>query len=104
MQIINSIIKSKLNKVKFTRNTEVLRSDIVRDYLNDFKQKFVICPIDKAAHNFAIVCKHFYLQTIKNELGVSNEAIGNEVYKPVDMHPDELINMHTKRLLRYFNI
>ena len=40
--------------------------------------------MDKASNNFGIVCKSFYLEVIKNELGISDDGniIGNTVYKP----------------------
>ena len=35
--------------------------------LEYFHKYFVICPVDKASKNVAIICKRFYLDTILNE-------------------------------------
>ena len=57
----------------------------VRQYINYLHDRFVIVPVDKASNNFRIVCKSFYLDVIKNELGISDDGniIGNTVYKPI---------------------
>ena len=57
----------------------------VRQYINYLHDRFVIVPVDKASNNFGIVCKSFYLDVIKNELGISDDGniIGNIVYKPI---------------------
>ena len=56
--------------------------------INFFLDRFVIVPVDKASNNFGILCKKFYLDTIKNELGIFNDGrmIGNKVCKPVYQH------------------
>ena len=57
----------------------------VRQYINYLHDRFLILPVDKASNNFGIVCKSFYLDVIKNELGISDDGniIGNTVYKPI---------------------
>ena len=39
----------------------------VKEELNYFHEHFVLCPVDKAAKNIAIVCKQFYLKTLLDE-------------------------------------
>ena len=57
----------------------------VRQYIKYLHDRFVIVPVDKANNNFGIVCKSFYLDVIKNELGISDDGdiIGNTVYKHI---------------------
>ena len=45
----------------------------VHQYMNYLHDRFVIVPVDKASNNFGIVCKSFYLDVIKNELGISDD-------------------------------
>ena len=54
----------------------------VRQYINYLHDRFVIVPVDKASNNIGIVYKSFYLNVIKNELGISDDGniIGNTVY------------------------
>ena len=41
-----------------------LESTTVLEYLNAFKQKYVMVPADKASNNIIIVCKLYYIKTI----------------------------------------
>lgn len=43
-------------------------SSIDKDYIRDLHSKYVICPVDKAANNFAIICKSFYRNLVIGEL------------------------------------
>jgi hypothetical protein len=50
----------------------VFQDEDVTTYLEDFHTRFVYVPADKAANNIIVVCKHFYFDPIKVELGVTN--------------------------------
>ena len=45
----------------------VFKDPTVVEDLNYFQKHFVICPVDKASKNIAIICKKFYCETILNE-------------------------------------
>ena len=68
----------------------------VRQYINYLHDSFVIVPVDKASNNFGIVCKSFYLDVIKNELGISDDGniIGNTVYKPIYQKVNDIYTFH----------
>ena len=68
----------------------------VRQYINYLHDRFVIVPVDKASNNFGIVCKSFYLDVIKNELGISDDGniIGNTVYKPIYQKVNDIYTFH----------
>ena len=68
-KLLKNMIKSRILKIKFTPLTQVLQDDDVKSYLDSLHSKFVICPIDKAGHNFAIVCKKFYIDVLKMNSG-----------------------------------
>ncbi|GBL77743.1 hypothetical protein AVEN_152956-1 [Araneus ventricosus] len=40
----------------------------IKDSIKALQEQFIITPIDKAAGNFAIICKKFYLQILDKEL------------------------------------
>ena len=67
-------------------------------------KKYVICPIGKARKNFGIVCKTFYIEVLKKELGITYRIIGNSVYKPVSESTDEIIEKHVTQMKSDFNI
>ena len=75
-------------------------------YIKFLHDRFVIVPVDKASNNFGIVCKKFYLEVIKNELGISNDGniIGNKVYKPVYQNAEEIYKFHQQKLLSTFGM
>lgn len=54
------------------------------NYIHNLHSRFVIVPIDKATINFSIICKAFYIQVLKDEVGLSSEGlvVGNAVYQP----------------------
>ena len=78
----------------------------VRQYINYLHDRFVIVPVDKASNNFAIVCKSFYLDVIKNELGISDDGniIGNTVYKPVYQKVNDIYTFHEEKLSSTFGM
>ena len=74
----HSIRKSDLG------SNDIFGQESVIDYLKELHKKFVIVPVDKASNNFAIICKQFYIQILKKELGIEDEdrINGNVVYQP----------------------
>ena len=84
----------------------ILDKPEVRTYIKFLHDRFVIVPVDKASNNFGIVCKKFYLEVIKNELGISNDGniIGNKVYKPVYQNAEEIYKFHQQKLLSTFGM
>ena len=65
----------------------------VKSYLEDMHRRFVIVPIDKAANNFAFICKKFYVSRILAELHVNG---GSNTYKLSSLGQEELINNNIK--------
>ena len=51
-------------------------------------------------NNFGIVCKSFYLDVIKNELGISDDGniIGNTVYKLTYQKVNDIYTFHDEKL------
>ena len=78
----------------------------VRQYINYLHDRFVIVPVDKAGNNFGIVCKSFYLDVLKNELGISDDGniIGNTVYKPIYQKVNDIYTFHEEKLLSTFGM
>ena len=42
-----------------------------------FSQFFVLCPIDKASKNVAVICKKYYIGTIINECCLNIKSYNN---------------------------
>ena len=78
----------------------------VRQYINYLHDRFVIVPVDKASNNFGIVCKSFYLDVIKNELGIYDDGniIGNTVYKPIYQKVNDIHTFHEVKLSSTFGM
>lgn len=55
----------------------------------EFFDKFICTPVDKAANNFALTCKTFYAQKLLAELEV-------DTYRPCDYTSDLVIERHKK--------
>lgn len=41
-------------------------------FWEDFKNKFVMCPVDKAGNNISIICKKYYVDNIETELNTTD--------------------------------
>ena len=79
---------------------QILNTPDVMKYKQDLHARFVIVPIDKASNNFAIICKRFYIQVLKGELGVLSDGlvVGNSVYQPVSLEKDDIFDEHDTKL------
>ena len=55
---------------------------------------------------FGIMCKSFYLDVIKNELGISDDGniIGNTVYKPLYQKVNDIYTFHEEKLSSTFGM
>ena len=50
----------------------MLKNPKIISYLNILEEQYAICPIDKAANNIAFICKKYYVQVLRKELGLLN--------------------------------
>ena len=73
------------NSMKFNTAKPTLSDPEVLEYLKQLHRRFVIVTIDKAANNFAFICKKFYVARLLQEVGLNGE--GNENYSNVDKEP-----------------
>ena len=69
---VNKRIKELKSKVRFSKVKKVLRDPEVIFCLNILQERYVVCPIDKAANNIAFVCKKYYDQVLLKEFGLLN--------------------------------
>jgi hypothetical protein len=93
----------QLNQVHNFTN-QVTNDPTVKKYIAELQSRFVIVPVDKAANNFAIICKSFYVQTLCKELGFVDRSVkGNSVYKPSGKSITQISDIHRSKL-KHFNI
>ena len=90
---IEQQVKEKIKFLKsnnyFYKTSKVLNDTEVKSYLQEFKNNFVIVPVDKAANNFSFICKKFYIYKILDEIGVNNSP--NPTYSISKRTKDEII-------------
>ena len=100
-------VRSKINTLKTSRYrpspNKVLDDKKVQVFLDDFHQKFVITPTDKAGNNFSIVCKTFYIQCLLKELGISEQKKGS-TYECIEEKTEEDIVQDHKAYMAKHNI
>ena len=68
-----SLIKCYISDLKRTYSKKkkfasILMEKEISECLYNIHDKFVVCPVDKASKNFAVVCNSFYKSLILNEL------------------------------------
>ena len=77
--------------------------------IRDLQQEYIIVPVDKAANNYAFVCKKFYVGTLNKELGMKIQGNdvrpeGNGVYKPVLLDAELIVNRHAEITKRFTGV
>ena len=68
LEILDKRILNIVNKSNFESLKPLLEQKSIKDSLKALHERFVICPIDKAASNVAFVCKRFYASILLKEL------------------------------------
>ena len=69
-------IKTKLDGLKEPHNSKkILNKADVKEYLSHVHERFVIVPVDKAALNFAIICKKYYIVFGCSKNGTAKQSI-----------------------------
>ena len=58
----------------------ILSNSDCKAELARLQDNFVITVVDKAAGNFAFICKKYYFLRLAEELGMNNDTPGNETY------------------------
>ena len=106
---LKRVFKNRIYRYKSGNNnfsTVNLKQSKVAKSIEELQERFVITNIDKAGNNFGIICKKYYLDVLKKELGISNTADirGNDVYKLHKQSIDNLIDTHKDVIERNFNI
>ena len=66
----------------------VFSNKAVQQSLKDLHEKYVITTADKAGNNVVFICKNYYHEKIRNELGARNETIGNSTYRVCPLSTD----------------
>ena len=110
---LNAVLKLVDDKIHFIKsrikshkvNPLLKRHDVISS-LKQLKDRFVICPIDKATGNIALVCKRFYALVLANELGLVNN-VDNTVgrtYEVINGNSTEVFDQHISDLKGIFNI
>ena len=72
--------------------------------MDNFHQKFVVTPTDKAGNNFSIVCKKFYILCLLKELGISKskeEKKANNTYVREQKKEEDIVKKHMKYMDRH---
>ena len=75
----------------------VLDNYLAQACLKDLHSKFVLCPVDKAANNVAIVCKRLYTQIIIDELNIGeidNPNVPKTYSREVNQNEEMIVNKH----------
>lgn len=65
---------NQISKYKYKYYNETL-SQAAKIELISLQNNFVITPLDKAAQNYAFICKKFYVQQMAKELGFLDNVL-----------------------------
>ena len=97
----NRIISLAKQKIAYLRTRTLpsatkpaLNNPEVIAYLEQLHRRFVIVPIDKAANNFAFICKKYYVARILEEVGLNGST--SPTYNTVNISKAEIINKNAE--------
>ena len=86
-------VKERINILKRrfpSQRKHTLQDPNVKQYLDNLHNKFVIVTIDKAANNFAFICKKYYIIRLLSEVGVPNGD--NPTYQQINQDSQHIIS------------
>ena len=110
---LNAVLKLVDDKIDFLKSTTIshrvnplLKKVDVQIALKELQNKYVICPIDKATGNIALICKRFYALVLSKELGLTNTNGVNvdNTYEINNSNPLEVVDQHFADMNSKFNI
>ena len=96
-------VKEKIEALKRkrlpSRRKPILQDTVIKEYLETLHNKYVIVPVDKAANNFAFICKRYYVARLLTEVGIPN---GNsQTYERLDTDYHQIINDNIELCKKY---
>ena len=110
---ILEILNNRMNFFKvnypnmFNPSKSIFKKNQIKNSLKRVQDKYIICRVDKAANNYAFICKKFYVKTILNELGYdenSFQSIGNDTYQPCNENEEFYIRQMCDCISNEFDI
>ena len=106
LKLVDDKIQFLKSTIKSHKVNPLLKRHEVKSSLKQLQDRFVICPIDKATGNIALVCKRFYALVLAKELGLINNVDNNDdiTYRIEYFNSTEVIDQHWLDLKRLFNI
>ena len=75
---------------RYIQKSEVLKRPEIKLELENLHKRFVVCVVDKASNNFAIICKKYYLIRLAEELGIDTGRFRNCTYSKINQTEEEL--------------
>ena len=108
-KVISNRILFFINKKPylFSNKVPIFEKKEVMQYIKYLHDKYIIVVADKAANNYVIICKKYYVLSLMNELGIDTDTLtcsGNDTYEIVDLSVDTIIKQHHQIIKNKFNI
>lgn len=96
-------VKEQIDALKRKRLTShrkrLLQDSVIKEYLEILHNKYVIVPVDKAANNFAFICKRYYVARLLTEVGIPNGS--SQTYERLDTDYHKIINDNIELCKKY---
>ena len=106
-EYFSRILKQRIEYWKPKIRDLQTEGQITSAQLKKVTDKYVLTVADKAANNFIVVCKKFYMLTLCRELGVNfneqgiTEVRGNGVYEKYSEHEHKIVKIHKMIAQKY---
>ena len=87
------LVEEKIERLKKrghnSRKRKILQDQKCRKVLEELHSKYVFVPADKASNNVVIICKDYYKEVLRKELGQTNTT-----YASCQLDAAQLVNQH----------
>ena len=96
--MLNNRIRSLQNSYDLKTYEYGINFGLLNKQIDNIHKHFVITTVDKASNDYAFICNKFYLNQMKNELGIRDNRIeGNDIYTHCENSTvDELVEEQSK--------
>ena len=102
-RMLNNRIRSLQNSYDLKTYEYGINFGLLNKQIDNIHKHFVITTVDKASNNYAFICRKFYLNQMKNELGIRNNRIeGNDIYTYCENSTvDDIVEEQSNNLERF---
>ena len=99
MNLVHNRVKKlkKLNRFRYSTKKAILNKPLIKNYLQELHNRYVLVPTDKASNNIAIICKYYYIKLLLTEIGLCDKK-QQSAYALISDSSQTIIAQHLEKM------